>query len=145
MTTPTLTIDDISALRALAEKATPGPWRQHLVDDTVVIDATGEVIAETFPDGGVDDDIDFATDTEQREANAAFIAAARDALPRACATIEAQAKEIAERDAEIARLREAAREAASLLKAHVGPDDKIAAAVLDLCDAALAKEPRDGA
>lgn len=66
----------IAELRALAEKATKGPWRQHLVDDTVVIDATGEVIAETFPDGGVDDDIDFATDTEQREANAAFIAAA---------------------------------------------------------------------
>lgn len=66
----------IAELRALAEKATPGPWRQHLVDDTTIIDATGETIASTFPDGGQDDDIDFATDTEQREADAAFIAAA---------------------------------------------------------------------
>ena len=88
MTTPTLTIDDISALRALAEKATPGPWRQHLVDDTTVIDEAGNTVAQTFPDGGLDDDVDFATDTEQREHDAAFIATARTALPAALDEIE---------------------------------------------------------
>ncbi len=88
MTTPTLTIDDIAALRALAEKATPGPWRQHLVDDTTIIDATGEFVASTFPEGGMDDDIDYATDTEQREHSAAFIAAAANTLPAALDEIE---------------------------------------------------------
>ena len=88
MTTTKFTPSHIASLRELAEKATKGPWRQHLVDDTTVIDATGEPIAETFPEGGVDEDIDFATDTEQREANAAFIAAARAALPAALDEIE---------------------------------------------------------
>ena len=104
MTTEPLTPAEISALRALAEKATPGPWRQHLVDDTTVVDRFGEEIAQTFPEGGNNDDVDFATNTEQREDDAAFIAAARDALPRALDTLEAQAKTIAERDAEIALL-----------------------------------------
>lgn len=80
----------IAELRALAEKATPGPWRQHLVDDTTVIDEAGNTVAQTFPDGGLDDDVDFATDTEQREHDAAFIATARTALPAALDEIERQ-------------------------------------------------------
>lgn len=107
MTTSPLTPAELPALRALYEKATPGPWKQHLVDDTCVIDHHGNTVAETFPDGGKDDDIDYNTNAEQKELDAAFIAAARDALPRALDTIEAQAAGLAERDAEIARLREA--------------------------------------
>ena len=87
MTTP-LPLAELPALRALAEKATPGPWRQHLVDDTTVIDEAGNTVAQTFPDGGLDDDVDFATDTEQREHDAAFIATARTALPAALDEIE---------------------------------------------------------
>ncbi len=84
----TFTTARIAELRALAEKATLGPWRQHLVDDTTIIDATGEFVASTFPEGGMDDDIDYATDTEQREHSAAFIAAARTELPAALDDIE---------------------------------------------------------
>jgi len=88
MTTTPLTLSELPALRALYEKATPGPWLQHLVDDTIVIDRFSAEIAHTFPEGGEDDDVDFATDTEQRERDAAFIAAARTALPAALDEIE---------------------------------------------------------
>jgi hypothetical protein len=108
----------IAELRALAEKATKGPWRQHLVDDTVIIDYDGNTIAETFPEGGVDDKIDYDTDTEQREHNAAFIAAARDALPAALDEIERLR-------AENEKLREALKPFARLRRVFGGkePDD----------------------
>ena len=67
MTTSPLTPAELPALRALYEKATPGPWKQHLVDDTCVIDHHGNTVAETFTDGVKDDDIDYNTNAEQKE------------------------------------------------------------------------------
>lgn len=69
---------DVDELRRLAQAATPGPWKQHLVDDTCVTDDRRD-ICTTFPEGGYDDDVDFNTDIEGRERDAAFIAAANPA------------------------------------------------------------------
>ena len=73
----------IAELRALGAKATKLPYRQHLVDDTTIIAVDGTEIACTFPQGGIDDDVDFATDVEQKERDAAFLAAAANTLPAA--------------------------------------------------------------
>lgn len=55
-----------AALRAIAQAATPGEWRQHLVDNTTIISGTRDEICCTFyPEA----------DQEQCEANAAHIAA----------------------------------------------------------------------
>lgn len=62
-------------LLELARKATPGPWKQHLVDDTTVVAKDFDVCC-TFPSGGLDDEVDFTATIEQHEINAAFIAAA---------------------------------------------------------------------
>ena len=106
MTAEPLTLSELPALRALAEKATPGPWR--LYNERLRQQFPGRII-EVQCDGdspvvqwtGFDNS---HVPKKQHRANAAFIAAARDALPRALDTIEAQAKTIAERDAEIALL-----------------------------------------
>lgn len=84
---------DLVKLEELAKAATPGPWKQHLVDDTTVICPQREICC-TFAEGGLNDDLDFNSDTEQFEADAAFIAAANPAA-------------ILELLAEIERLREA--------------------------------------
>jgi len=81
---------DYSELVRLAEAATPGPWKQHLVDDTTVICSHGDVCC-TFANGGRDDDVDFDTDTERCEANATFIAAAN---PQAILTLIKRVKEL---------------------------------------------------
>jgi len=78
----------IAELRALGAKATKLPYRQHLVDDTTIIAVDGTEIACTFPQGGIDDDVDFATDVEQKECDAAFLAAAANTLPAALDEIE---------------------------------------------------------
>ena len=87
MTTP-FTPARIAELRALGAKATTLPYRQHLVDDTTIIAEDGTEIACTFPQGGIDDDVDFATDVEQKERDAAFLAAAANTLPAALDEIE---------------------------------------------------------
>lgn len=63
-----MTALDLPRLIALAEAATPGPWRTHLCDDTAVIAINRWEIA------GMRGDYD--TDHESMEANAAYIAAA---------------------------------------------------------------------
>ena len=70
-----------SFLRDLERAATPAPWATHLVDDTTVIANDGTTIAETFPDGGRDADVDFFSPVERHEADARLVAAMRNALP----------------------------------------------------------------
>jgi hypothetical protein len=61
-----MTTINIPRLMALASKATPGPWRTSIPDDTLVI-AENEEIATAFGD--------YSIDHESMEANAAYIAA----------------------------------------------------------------------
>ena len=70
-----------SFLRDLEREATPAPWATHLVDDTTVIANDGTTIAETFPEGGRDADVDFFSPVERHEADARLVAAMRNALP----------------------------------------------------------------
>lgn len=67
---------DLGALEKAAKVATAGPWRQHLVDDTVVVGKSNIEICNCWPAGGEDDDADFNADTEQHEKDASFIALA---------------------------------------------------------------------
>lgn len=88
MTAEPLTLSELPALRALGEKATPGPWR--LYNERLRQQFPGRII-EVQCDGdspvvqwtGFDNS---HVPKKQHRANAAFIAASRDALPRACAT-----------------------------------------------------------
>jgi len=58
---------DLPRLAALAEAATPGPWKTAITDDTFVTSYHTD-IAEMYGD--------YDTDSEIMEANAAYIAAA---------------------------------------------------------------------
>lgn len=87
-------------LRAGMEGVTLGPWKQHLVDDTTVIStrrARTDEICHTTPEGyGIDADVDFHTDTEQCERNAAHIArCSPDHLTILLDEFEARGREIA--------------------------------------------------
>lgn len=124
---------DIDELERLAMAATPGPWITHLVDDMAVIAGSRDEIASTAPAGfGTDDDVDFGTDVERCEANAAFIAAAnpttilsltaevrrlRDADPPKTVTAGVMmVNRLAELTAENSRLRSLLAEAGEALK-----------------------------
>ena len=95
-----------SFLRDLERAATPAPWATHLVDDTTVVANDGETIAETFPDGGLDDDVDFFSPVERHEADARLVVAMRNALPVILDDIAAARAE----NARLMRERDAAQE-----------------------------------
>ena len=69
----------IEELRGLLAKATPGPWKNHLVDDTTIVASNGFEIGTTWPGGSVYNG--FVDPAEQHEINAALIVAMRNALP----------------------------------------------------------------
>ena len=136
-----------SFLRDLERAATPSPWATHLVDDTTVIANDGTTIAETFPDGGLDDDVDFFSPVERHEADARLVVAMRNALPVIL-------DDIAAARAEIDKLRAALAQAATWFQGYAdghtakGDADKAARnqsranACIAAIDAALAeKEP----
>ena len=81
-----MTPEQLAAIAARNAARTPGKWTQHLVDDTTVV-CRGQDICCTFPGGGLDDDVDFNTDTEQRELDAAFIAHASEDIPALLAEV----------------------------------------------------------
>ena len=74
-----LTPEKIEELRGLLAKATPGPWKNHLVDDTTIVASNGFEIGTTWPGGSVYNG--FVDPAEQHEINAALIVAMRNALP----------------------------------------------------------------
>lgn len=85
-------------LRKLAEKATPGPWKTHLVDDTCIV-ADSVNVATTCDSSNVERSDSYNNDFERMEADAAYIAAAnpqtslalldeRDALTARVAELE---------------------------------------------------------
>ena len=69
----------IEELRGLLAKATPGPWKNHLVDDTTIVASNGFEIGTTWPGGSVYNG--FVDPAEQHEINAALIVAMRNAIP----------------------------------------------------------------
>lgn len=75
-----MAIDLIEELRALLAKATPGPWRLHLVDDTTIISPAGEV-ATTCDSSQTEREDGYNIEYEQMEADAALIVAMRNAMP----------------------------------------------------------------
>ena len=97
--TEKITREEIEALLKLAVAATPGPWKQHLVDDTTVICSQREICC-TFAKGGLNDDLDFNSDTEQFEVDAAFIAAANPVVLKALCTLALQALDMEPRPIE---------------------------------------------
>ena len=82
-----MTPERIAELTALCEKAAPGPWRVGPVDDTRVEDAAGNEVAQ------IDGDYNQPDTWPQMEANAAFIAAARTALPELLAEVTSITRE----------------------------------------------------
>lgn len=97
----------LAAIMEAAEKATPGPWKTHLVDDTSVINCDGNSVCETCAEGGIDADVDYELNWDEREATAVFIVSARNNI----ASVAAYVADLeAERDAakaENERLRKA--------------------------------------
>lgn len=93
-----MTADDIEAFiresRAVCDAATPGPWLA--MRDYVYF---GQIRAVQYPDRF--EHVADMPESDDRENDFAFIAAARTALPRALDIIEAQAKQIAEQQAQL--------------------------------------------
>lgn len=89
---------DLAAIRALCEKATPGPWRQGNVEKHHVFANTpaGDWMGHEYVLLRMN--VHFP-----HEHNAAFIAAAREAVPQLLALVEEQGKYIAELEASLAR------------------------------------------
>lgn len=112
-----MTPEQLAAIAARNAARTPGKWTQHLVDDTTVV-CRGQDICCTFPGGGLDDDVDFNTDTEQRELDAAFIAHASEDIPSLLAEV---ARLTAEKQEAEQRGYDAAKEQAA--KWHDGEAD----------------------
>ena len=100
-----------SFLRDLEREATPVPWATHLVDDTTVVADDGTTIAETFPNGGLDDDVDFFSPVERHEADACFIAAMRNAMPGLIDELDRIERDLASARAENDKLRAALAQA----------------------------------
>lgn len=106
-----MTAAELAALAALERKATPGDWRRRWVGNTeFIVGADGR---EIIVDVG---------DLHDRYPNADFIVAARNAMPRLLAEVEAQR-------AEIERLRGALSDARSFVAttlARIGDGHRIA-------------------
>lgn len=106
-----MTNEELDRLEALANAATPGPWavRPLRYDDWGWVRAVGEehdnaLVAKAMAGRDYNSVQHRAEMTDPYAHNAAFIAAARDAVP-------ALVKTVHKRDAEIARLRALVKEA----------------------------------
>ena len=74
----------LNEIEARANAATKGPWKPHLVDGTLVVGNGGGFVAATSNStkGG-----SYYWDWEQMEANATFIARARQDVPNLIAEV----------------------------------------------------------
>jgi len=97
-----MTADEVRALLALAEKATPGPWEKHGPNEY----HRCAVVAETDDGFGAHVALCDKVPSSDRyyEANAAFIAAAREALPAALDALDAAERERDRRGAVLRQL-----------------------------------------
>lgn len=85
---------DRAALRELCANATPGPWEIYADDDDVI----GQVVCQMWPKQWKimrSNAIKPFADTPDPYDNAAFIAAARNALPAVLDALEAAEAEVA--------------------------------------------------
>lgn len=82
-----MTPEDVARLRALAEQATPGPWTVD--EETEVGDGLRLLTIPEIERNLHDDEWAEEKDWERDRANAAFIAAAREAIPALCTALEA--------------------------------------------------------
>lgn len=88
---------DSDAIQTLLQDVTPGPWRVGPVDDCRVEDADGNEVAQ------IDGDYNSPDLWPKMEANARFIAAARDLVPALTAERDAQTARADAAEAEVAR------------------------------------------
>lgn len=63
------------AKMATAAKVSPAPWKTHLVDSTLIVDAKGRLVASTHQD-----EEDYAANFDAREGDARLIAASPEML-----------------------------------------------------------------
>lgn len=103
---------NIAEIRAVAEKATPGPWWYDR-NETIWGGAIGRNAA-TGKQIVHDDDMSFTLSPE----NAAFIAASREWVPALCDRVEELEKQLAVKNAEITGLNGRVAESDSLLADH---------------------------
>lgn len=118
-----LTPEKIEELRGLLAKATPGPWKNHLVDDTTIVASNGFEIGTTWPGGSVYNG--FVDPAEQHEINAALIVAAINALPALLDRLE-------KAEGELAEARENVRSLCRFILNEWGPDGALKATTFAL-------------
>lgn len=118
-----LTPEKIDELRRLLAKATPGPWKNHLVDDTTIVASNGFEIGTTWPGGSVYNG--FVDPAEQHEINAALIVAMRNALPALLDRLE-------KAEGELAEAREDVRSLCRFILNEWGPDGALKATTFAL-------------
>lgn len=76
-----LNAKDIAAIRERCEKATEGPWKTHLVDDTSVVSLTGTDSCTTCDSSQAEREDGYNIEYERMETGATFIAHARTDIP----------------------------------------------------------------
>jgi hypothetical protein len=76
-----LTAQALREIEERAEKATPGPWKTHLVDDTSVVTEDGADVCATCDSSQAEREDGYNVEYERMEADAAFIAHARTDIP----------------------------------------------------------------
>ena len=111
MTIPVYDAERVAELRRLSEAATPGPWT-------------------ISKDGNIQQTSHFTRDVwliPRNDADMQLIPAMRNALPHALDLLDTQHAEIAQKDAEIARLRAIENEMKEI-------EDALATAEVDECD-----------
>lgn len=83
-----MTDQKIEEIRARAEKATPGPWKTHLVDDTSVVTEDGTDVCTTCDSSQAEREDGYNVEYERMEADAAFIAHVREDIPYLLAELD---------------------------------------------------------
>ncbi len=85
----TMTPKQLEQIKARAAKATKGPWRVHSVDDTCVTSADHD-ICSTCSEAEAEREDGYNIEYERMEADAEFIAHARQDIPDLIAALEAE-------------------------------------------------------
>ena len=83
-----MTPQELDAIEARAAKATKGPWETHLVDDTTIVSDNCE-IGTTCDSSNTERDDGYNIEYERMEADADFIAHARQDIPDLLAALTA--------------------------------------------------------
>ena len=102
-----MTDKEVEEIRARCDKATEGPWKTHLVDDTSIVTEDGTDVCTTCDSSQAEREDGYNVEYERMEADADFIAHARTDIPALLAEVTRLTAVEAELRAELAKYHDA--------------------------------------